>query len=310
MLDESCIQHNVRLDKIDAPEKDQAYGEASKKHLSECVFGKDVKVFWENKDRHGQILGVVSQDSRNVNLQMVKDGFAWHFKFYDETPSYAEAEKDARLKRLGLWDDDTPIEPYEFRKARGQRREEDKADARPYVDKYGLRPMEYLTKEAYADAFADRYIAADFGQMKNHRRTKVQDEAGRLLVAGMMSSAKSLWCKLRGQKYVNDMKSFNMCGDRASEILDRLFCAKRDEYGIDVKSYGEDADEFVYLVERLKSFQARNPVSTDEERIAGYAKMRIDQANGVILWRKIHKEQYLSFEKADKIVSEYFKSLE
>lgn len=116
VLDTSNTQHKVRLNKIDAPEKKQAYGETSKKHLSEYVFGKDVKVEFEKKDRYGRVLGEVYCCTTNVNLQMVKDGYAWHYKFYDKTPSYAEAEKDAREKKLGLWVDPNPVEPYQFRK--------------------------------------------------------------------------------------------------------------------------------------------------------------------------------------------------
>ena len=47
---------------------------------------------------------------------MVKDGFAWHYKYYDSTPAYAEAEKEARAAKRGLWNDPNPIQPYEFRK--------------------------------------------------------------------------------------------------------------------------------------------------------------------------------------------------
>ena len=118
VLDSEKVQHKVRLDRIDAPEKKQAFGEKSKQHLSEMVFGKDVRVEWQKKDRYQRILGIVFVGDKDVNLQMVKDGFAWHYKFYDKTPAYAQAELDARGKKIGLWVDPNPIEPYEFRKAK------------------------------------------------------------------------------------------------------------------------------------------------------------------------------------------------
>ena len=68
-----------------------AFDEASKKHLSEYVFGKD------------------------VNHQMVKDGYAWHYKLYYKTPSYAEAE-DVRGKKQELWQAPNPVEPFQYRK--------------------------------------------------------------------------------------------------------------------------------------------------------------------------------------------------
>ena len=118
VLDAEKVQHKVRLDRIDAPEKKQAFGEKSKQHLSEMVFGKDVRVEWQKKDRYQRILGIVFIGEKDVNLQMVKDGFAWHYKFYDKTPAYAQAALDAREKKIGLWVDPNPIEPYEFRKSK------------------------------------------------------------------------------------------------------------------------------------------------------------------------------------------------
>jgi len=116
ILDSTATQHKVRLNKIDAPEKGQAFGDASKKHLSGFVFGNTVRVDFKKRDQYGRILGEVYFNATNINLQMVKDGYAWHYKFFDKTPEYAEAEKVAREKRLGLWVDPDPVEPYQFRK--------------------------------------------------------------------------------------------------------------------------------------------------------------------------------------------------
>ena len=47
---------------------------------------------------------------------MVKAVFAWHYKYYDASAEYAEAESLARTEKRGLWVDSDPINPYEFRK--------------------------------------------------------------------------------------------------------------------------------------------------------------------------------------------------
>ena len=96
ILDPSNTQLKIRLNKIDAPEKAQAFGQRSKQHLSDIVFGRSVTVTWDEKDRYGRILGTVWLDGRDINLQMVRDGLAWHYKRYDSTPAYAQAEADAR----------------------------------------------------------------------------------------------------------------------------------------------------------------------------------------------------------------------
>ena len=59
LLDAANNQHKIRLNAIDAPEKDQAFGQKSKQRLSDYVFGKEVAVRWKSKDKYGRILGTV-----------------------------------------------------------------------------------------------------------------------------------------------------------------------------------------------------------------------------------------------------------
>ena len=110
-------EHKIRLHGIDAPEKDQAFGQKSKQRLSDYVFGKDVTVKWKSKDKYGRILGTVFVDGKDINLEMLKAGMAWHYKRFDKSPAYAAAEQDARENRRGLWIDPNPIPPEQFRHA-------------------------------------------------------------------------------------------------------------------------------------------------------------------------------------------------
>lgn len=118
VLDASKTQHKIRLQGIDAPEKGQAFGRAAGRYLSGLVAGRDVKVQWSKKDRYGRILGTVYVDGREVNLEMLRAGMAWHYKKYDSTPAYAQAETEARAAKRGLWQEKNPTEPEEFRKAK------------------------------------------------------------------------------------------------------------------------------------------------------------------------------------------------
>ena len=108
----------VRLDRIDAPESKQDYGFEAKEYLNGRIGGKTVKVEWEKKDQFGRILGIVYLEDTDINLEMVATGNAWHYAHFDQTPEYAEAEKSARAARIGLWADESPINPYDFRQAR------------------------------------------------------------------------------------------------------------------------------------------------------------------------------------------------
>jgi endonuclease YncB( thermonuclease family) len=112
-------QHRIRLYGIDAPETKggQAYSQKAKEYLSSMIAGKNVKVNIKNIDRYGRYLGIVSTDKiKDVNLEMIKSGMAWHYSYYDNTPSYKEAQQQSKNEKKGLWSDSNPINPYEWRK--------------------------------------------------------------------------------------------------------------------------------------------------------------------------------------------------
>ncbi len=115
-------QHKIRLQGIDAPERKQPFGNASRKHLARLVAGKTVTVNWDKRDRYSRIVGFVLVDGQDVNLVQVKAGMAWFYRYYQRELSsedrrrYATAENQARTDRLGLWQDKNPMPPWEFRR--------------------------------------------------------------------------------------------------------------------------------------------------------------------------------------------------
>jgi len=110
-------QIKVRLAEIDCPETKQPYGSVAKKTLSEKIFDKDVTVKFKGKpDKWGRSLAIIYLNGKNINLEMIQDGLAWHYKSYSKSKEFADAEKEARSKRKGLWSDKRPIPPWEFRK--------------------------------------------------------------------------------------------------------------------------------------------------------------------------------------------------
>lgn len=108
-------KYKIRLDRIDAPESGQAFGERSKEFLKSLISAKKVVVRYETEDQYGRILGVVYLDGEDINLRMVAEGYAWHYSHFDKTPAYVEAEMKARSARRGLWSQPFPERPYEFR---------------------------------------------------------------------------------------------------------------------------------------------------------------------------------------------------
>jgi endonuclease YncB( thermonuclease family) len=122
VLDADKKQHKVRLTGIDAPEKKQAFGAKSKAWLGELVAGKDVAVDWTEKDTYGRTLGKVRQGSLDVNLQMVKEGLAWHYRRYSKSAELSRAEAEAKAGKKGLWVDPSPVPPWEFRKLKKKKK--------------------------------------------------------------------------------------------------------------------------------------------------------------------------------------------
>ena len=120
-LDDSKTQFKIRLDAIDAPELGQPFGQASKKALSEKVFGKDVVVIAKTKDKYGRTVGHVMIDGRDVNLEMLEEGMAWHYEKYDHNKRLREAEQSARAANKGLWTDGDAVPPWDWRASEGGR---------------------------------------------------------------------------------------------------------------------------------------------------------------------------------------------
>ncbi len=120
VLDNTDTQHRIRLQGIDAPERGQPYGNASREHLANLVAGKTVTVKWAKRDRYGRIVGFVIVDGQDVNLAQVKAGMAWFYRYYQKELSrenrklYAQAE--ARANEKGLWQDKNPMPPWEHRR--------------------------------------------------------------------------------------------------------------------------------------------------------------------------------------------------
>ena len=82
VLDSKKQQHNIRMAGIDAPEKGQPFSKAATKFLKKLVAGKQVCVEWYKKDRYQRLVGVVFYNNKDINYEMVKHGYAWHFKKY------------------------------------------------------------------------------------------------------------------------------------------------------------------------------------------------------------------------------------
>jgi len=115
-LNRDNLQLKFRIHGIDAPEKKQAFGTKSREHLGSLIFGQDVTVHVNDRDNWGRYIATVSiEDGRDVGKEMIQAGLAWHYKHFDKSEAYAQAEQTARDNKRGLWSDPKAVAPWEFR---------------------------------------------------------------------------------------------------------------------------------------------------------------------------------------------------
>lgn len=113
----------VRLEGIDAPEISQkcprrlfgtwACGKAAARALERLVAGGGLSCESRGKDRYGRTLGVCFVDGRDINKEMVREGYAWAFVKY--STSYVHEEAEARATRVGVWEGGEAEPPWVYR---------------------------------------------------------------------------------------------------------------------------------------------------------------------------------------------------
>jgi micrococcal nuclease len=131
IVNKGTTKLTIRLVGIDAPEIShkknelgQPFSQQSTKNLAGLVLNKVVDVKSHGPDRYGRTLGEVFLDGNNINLEMVKSGFA---EVYRGTPvkgqnmePYWKAEEEARRGGRGMWVlGDKYVSPRDWRKTHG-----------------------------------------------------------------------------------------------------------------------------------------------------------------------------------------------
>ncbi|NTU53410.1 MAG: nuclease [Chlorobiaceae bacterium] len=116
VLHNDNTQEKIRLYGIDSPEKTQPFGTRARQYISTLVFGKQVTMRTMSRDRYGRSVAWVSVGETNVNAEMVKAGYAWHYRQYSDDPALQQFENEARKAKRGLWADPHPVAPWDYRK--------------------------------------------------------------------------------------------------------------------------------------------------------------------------------------------------
>ena len=112
-------QVRIRLAQIDAPEKDQPWGQNSKEFLTRIAAGKAAIVdVVQKEDRYKRVVGTIYINGVDICKLQVKMGNAWAYRDYLKDKTIITLEAQAKSSKRGLWSLPTreQMEPWTWRK--------------------------------------------------------------------------------------------------------------------------------------------------------------------------------------------------
>jgi endonuclease YncB( thermonuclease family) len=115
----------IKLKGIAPPEAGQPFSDTARDHLRTLVFDKAVSVEYTHL-ADGYLEAKIFLNGLDVASQMIRDGVAWydHAGDYQLSQSdrdlYLRCEQLARSEKRGLWQDATPVAPWEFRRTQAE----------------------------------------------------------------------------------------------------------------------------------------------------------------------------------------------
>jgi endonuclease YncB( thermonuclease family) len=105
----------IRLFGIDCPEREQAFGPEAASFTSGMVTGKLIRVIPVKVKESTYELCKVYVGDKLLNEEILAAGYAWLYKEYSTNEEWAQLEQTARVARKGLWSQENPVPPWEFR---------------------------------------------------------------------------------------------------------------------------------------------------------------------------------------------------
>ncbi len=106
----------VRLDGIDAPEKDQPFGDEARTVLHNLTNDRVVYLISTGTDKYGRTLGKLHDGNVFINGELIRLGMAWHYARFNDDQRLADLQSAAMQNGVGLWGQRAqPVPPWEFR---------------------------------------------------------------------------------------------------------------------------------------------------------------------------------------------------
>lgn len=130
LIDDRGVKTAVRLYGIDAPEAGQRWGQESRANALRLMQGKklQIRVLYTDNYQRSVALVYIRQNGRtdalSINQRQVQAGLAWVYDYFctsDICNTWKLEEALAQKQRLGLWKDESPVPPWQWRKSHPRR---------------------------------------------------------------------------------------------------------------------------------------------------------------------------------------------
>ena len=211
-------QEKIRLYGIDAPEKNQDYGQQAKSITGSLIAGRQVDVQTVTTDHYGRTVGLVTVDGQSLNELIVQNGYAWVYRQYCKEKfcsDWLRLEASARQQKRGLWANSVAIPPWEWRAAlRGNKQSEPQLDTKPPViiigEKQNTVPDESLLTKL-KNAFKPSNSPGESGSTNRYKCD------GRTRCSQMRSCAEAKW-------FLENCPGTKMDGDHDGVPCEKQWC--------------------------------------------------------------------------------------
>jgi micrococcal nuclease len=115
LIDDHNQTFSLRIADIDAPEINQAYGKKSKRALMQICEHTQIHIQLIGHDKYHRKIGRLQCNQTWISEFMVKNGHAWFYQHYSKDKQLMLAEQNAHKHKIGLWESDSAIPPWEWR---------------------------------------------------------------------------------------------------------------------------------------------------------------------------------------------------
>ncbi len=113
---------SARLWRVDCPEIGQPYAEEARDFTVTWAWGKPVRVEQHGVSYGRPVVSLSTLTGGDLALALVRAGLAWVEPRYNRRDEYGAAllaaQAEAKAARRGLWAEDKPVAPWEWRKSR------------------------------------------------------------------------------------------------------------------------------------------------------------------------------------------------